>query len=77
MTAPMWVTDVHAAYATASGNEIRAVDGVTFDVREGEVLGIVGESGCGKSTLASLLALIPPRTLRMHAGSFGIDGYTV
>ncbi len=73
----MWVADVHAAYSTASGDEIRAVDGVSFDVREGEVLGIVGESGCGKSTLASLLALIPPRTLRMHAGSFGIDSFTV
>jgi peptide/nickel transport system ATP-binding protein len=34
---------------------VRAVDGVTFDVAEGEILGIVGESGCGKSTTARLL----------------------
>ncbi|EHP38175.1 glycerol-3-phosphate transporter ATP-binding subunit [Cupriavidus basilensis OR16] len=38
-----------------SGGEVRAVDGVSFEVRKGETLGVVGESGCGKSTTARLL----------------------
>jgi peptide/nickel transport system ATP-binding protein len=43
------------------GGVVRAVDGVSFEVRKGETLGVVGESGCGKSTTARLLMhLIQP-----------------
>ena len=49
---------------------VRALDGVSFTLRAGETLAIVGESGCGKSTLARLAALIEPPT----GGELLIDG---
>lgn len=53
--------ELEVSYASEGGGPIRALDGLTIDVRAGEVVGILGESGCGKSTLASaLLRLLPP-----------------
>ncbi len=54
------IANLQTHFFTADG-VVRAVDGVTLDIRPGETLGLVGESGCGKSVTAhSLLRLLPP-----------------
>jgi peptide/nickel transport system ATP-binding protein len=54
---------------------VRAVDGVSFDVGRGQIVGVVGESGCGKSVTAlSILGLLPRPRGRIVAGSIQLDG---
>jgi len=53
--------------------DIKAVDGVSFDLHRGETLGVVGESGCGKSTLAKVLMGLE----RPTSGTVKIDGHDV
>ncbi len=60
-------------YGTSEG-EVRAVDGIDFEVGEGEILGIVGESGCGKSSLASTLLKLLPSNGRIADGKVLLDG---
>ena len=51
----------HGPFWRRTHGAVRAVDGVSFTLREGETLGLVGESGCGKSTTArACLNLVPP-----------------
>jgi peptide/nickel transport system ATP-binding protein len=52
------------------GQKVHAVSGVSFDVYEGETLGLVGESGCGKSSTGRAIMQLPPPT----AGSVKLDG---
>lgn len=73
----MHAEDIRVYYETRQG-PIRAVDGVTFDLAHGEILGVVGESGCGKSTLAAALSGSGSPNLRIERGRLTMDdGETV
>ena len=64
-------------FFTPSG-VVQAVDDVTFDMKYGETLGLVGESGCGKSVTAlSIARLVPNPPGRIVAGSITFDGIDV
>ena len=54
---------------------VYAVNGVSFDVEEGETLGIVGESGCGKSvSVLSVMRLLPQPPAKISADSIRFGG---
>ncbi len=68
------VKDLKTYFYTDAGVG-KAVDGVTFSLDKGKVLGIVGESGCGKSvTSLSIMRLVDPATGRYEGGSILFDG---
>ena len=60
---------------TAGKRIVHAVNGVSFDIRRGESLGIVGESGCGKSTIAkAILRILPDHGARLAGGEMWYKG---
>ena len=61
---------IHSGLLRRRTGEVKAVDGISFDVFEGETLGLVGESGCGKSTAGRAVL----RLYDITSGSIEIDG---
>src|SRR5512143_384542 len=68
------VKNLRTAFKTYEGRFL-AVDGVSFDVAKGEVMGLVGESGCGKSVTAlSILRILPDPPGRVVGGEIIFEG---
>ena len=68
------VEDLHTYFFNRT-NTVKAVDGVSFYLRQGETLGIVGESGCGKTmTALSLLRLVPQPAGKIISGEIRLNG---
>jgi len=61
------VRDLHVHFETKAG-VVHAVDGVTFEIRDGETLGLVGETGCGKSVTARSFIRLVPSPPGIYAG---------
>ena len=77
MASLLEVKDLRTHFFTMDGI-VKAVDGVTYDIEEGETLGLVGESGCGKSVSAlSLMRLIPDPPGKIVGGEVILDGQDV
>ncbi len=67
------IRELSKYFPIARDKTLKAVDGVSFAIRKGEVLGLVGESGCGKTTIGRLILRLLPAT----AGEVLFDGIDV
>ena len=66
------VDDLRVFYRTLHG-DVQAVDGVTFGIADGEIMGLAGESGCGKSSLGNSLIYLTGR-MKFMGGTVALDG---
>ena len=69
------VDDLAVHYRTTRG-DVQAIDGVTFDIADGEIMGVAGESGSGKTTLGKALIRLDNR-MNHVGGTVTLDGRTL
>lgn len=69
----MEINDLHVSFFTPAG-EVRAVNGISYTLKKGEVIGVVGESGSGKSVTASAVMGLIEKPGKITGGSIMFDG---
>jgi oligopeptide/dipeptide ABC transporter ATP-binding protein len=68
------VEELHVHFIVPGGVKVHALNGASFDLEHGEVLGILGESGSGKSTLARALMRLSPNAAHISKGAVQFEG---
>ena len=75
MTPLLEVTDLCTHFTTFGGTRVvKAVDGISFSLNEGETLGLIGESGCGKTTTCLSIVGLLPNSARIAGGRIAFQG---
>ncbi len=77
MSEPAIEVENLSGYYKGTFGIVFAIDGVSFKIETGEIVGIAGESGCGKSTLAELITGFPMPLLHQMAGTVKVYGYNI
>ena len=74
MTQPLLKVENLTMHYGTRGGDVKAVDGVSFELEEGDSLGLVGESGCGKTSIALTLLRLLPDNSKILEGHIWMDG---
>lgn len=70
------IEDLSVGFDTQDG-EIQAVRGVSFSLKRGEILAVIGESGCGKSVLCQSILKLLPKNGHIKSGKILVDGIDI